>query len=81
MPISFHPGGVATDLTSVLPDEMRYFLRDSVELSADSLVWLTKERREWLSGRYVSAEWDVTELEAKKDEVLKGDKLKVRMVL
>ena len=68
-------------MTSVLPDDMKYVLQDSVELSADSLVWLTKERREWLSGRYVSAEWDVTELEAKRDEVVKGDKLKVRMVL
>ena len=54
-------------------------LIDTVDLAADSLVWLTEARKEWLSGRYVSANWDVTELEARKDEIVKGDKLKFKM--
>lgn len=54
---------------------------DTPELAGDFVVWLTKERREWLSGRYVSCCWDVRELEARKQEIVDGDKLKVRMVV
>lgn len=45
------------------------------------MVWLTKEERSWLSGRYLSATWDVDDLVAMKDEIVEGDKLKVRMVV
>ena len=34
-----------------------------------------------LSGRYISANWDVEDLEGMKEEVVKGDKLKMRMVV
>lgn len=56
-------------------------LRDSPSLSASMAVWLSKEPRPWLSGRYVASNWDVDELEAQKDEILEGDKLKFRMVI
>ena len=52
-----------------------------MELAADAIVYLTKEKREWLAGRYVSCTWDMKELMAKKDEVIKADKLKVGLVL
>jgi hypothetical protein len=39
-------------------------------------VWLTREKRAWLSGRLVSAKWDVDELLAKKNEVEEQDLLK-----
>jgi hypothetical protein len=42
---------------------------------------LTRERREWLGGRYLSATWDVDELESKRDEIVAEDKLKSRMVV
>lgn len=45
------------------------------------MVWLTKGSREWLSGRYLSCTWDVDELEAKREEIEQGDKLKFRMVV
>jgi len=35
-------------------------------------VWLMKEKREWLRGRYVSANWDVDELEKMRKEILDG---------
>lgn len=54
---------------------------DTPELCAGFVVWLTKGQRAWLNGRYVSATWDVDELEAKKDDIVKGDKLKLRMVV
>jgi hypothetical protein len=39
-------------------------------------VWLTREKRAWLSGRLVSAKWDVDELLAKKTDVEEQDLLK-----
>lgn len=74
-----HPGGVMTELSSILPDTS--VLIDQPALCGDTLVWLTKERREWLQDRYVSCTWDVNELEGKRYEIVKGDLLKVRMVV
>ena len=79
LPIAFHPGAIATDMGNSLPEDYQHILVDTAELAAHSLVWLTETRKEWLSGRYVSANWDVKELEARKDEIVKGDKLKFKM--
>ena len=79
----YHPEAVMTKLVHGLPQEVLdddAFI-DTPVLAGDTIVWLTKERRQWLSGRYVSCNWDVTELEAKKDEIVKGGKLKVRMIV
>ena len=54
---------------------------DDVGLCGGFCVWLTKEKRDWLAGRYLVANWDVQELEDLKDDIVKGDKLKFRMVL
>ena len=56
-------------------------LKDTPELAADTLVFLTQERREWLAGRYLSCTWDVRELLARETEIVDGEKLKMRMVL
>ena len=45
------------------------------------LVWLTSENRDWLKARYLSATWDVEELEGMKEDIVKEDKLKVRMAI
>jgi NAD(P)-dependent dehydrogenase (short-subunit alcohol dehydrogenase family) len=74
-----HPGGVMTELASALPDTS--VLIDKPELVGDTVVWLTKERREWLQDRYVSCTWDVEELEERKEEIFGGDLLKVRRVM
>jgi hypothetical protein len=60
---------------------MRVDLTDTPEMAADTIVFLTQERREWLAGRYLSCTWDVTELLAREKEIIEGDKLKMRMVL
>jgi hypothetical protein len=44
-------------------------------------VWYTAEARTWLCGRYLAATWDVMALEKMKDDIVKEDKLKVRMVV
>ncbi len=81
LPIAIHPGGVATDLGMQMPESAWPHLIDTPELAGDTLVWLTKERRPWLSGRYVSTTWDMPELEARKEEILAEDKLRVRLAV
>jgi NAD(P)-dependent dehydrogenase (short-subunit alcohol dehydrogenase family) len=79
--ITLHPGSVPTDLALSMPAHMHKNLIDPPELSAHTFVWLTKERREWLSGRFISVCWDMEELEKKKDEILQNNALKFRIVL
>lgn len=81
MALCVHPGGVATELAKGMPEGMHAALTDSVELAGDTIVWLTAERREWLAGRYVSVTWDMQELEGKREEIERGDLLKVRMAV
>ena len=45
------------------------------------MTWLTKEKRQWLSGRYVSVNWDVEELEKRKNEIVENDLLVMRMTM
>lgn len=56
-------------------------LNDDVALCGGFLTWLTKEKRSWLSGRYVSVNWDVEELEKRKNEIVEKDLLVMRMTM
>jgi hypothetical protein len=56
-------------------------LVDTPELAGDTISWLTRERREWLGGRYLSVNWDMEEVERRKAEIGKGAVLKMRMVI
>ncbi|KAH6723365.1 putative short-chain type dehydrogenase [Leptodontidium sp. MPI-SDFR-AT-0119] len=81
---SIHPGNIMTnmlsDFSGGLPEFLKPVVIDTLELSADTSTFLTREPREWLSGRYINCFWDMLELVAKKDEIVQGDKLKVRLV-
>ncbi|KAI1375691.1 PLC-like phosphodiesterase [Hypoxylon crocopeplum] len=80
-----HPGNIPTDMVSEiggidnLTPELRAVFVETPELSADSLVYLTSQKRDWLGGRYINVTWDLPELMEKEDEIVKGDKLKVRL--
>jgi NAD(P)-dependent dehydrogenase (short-subunit alcohol dehydrogenase family) len=74
-----HPGGVLTDMGKRLPEERHAALTEKPKLCADTLVYLTANRREWFAGRYLSATWDVEELLSQEAQVVEGDKLRVRM--
>lgn len=77
-----HPGIVATMPPPVgLPQGGRPLAVDDVGLCGAFLVWLVRERRDWLSGRYLSANWDVEELEGKREAIVSQDQLKMRMVV
>lgn len=80
---SIHPGSILSEMTSgsSVPPEHRHFFIDTVELPAHTLLWLIKERRDWLAARYISCNWDMEEFLAKKEEIVKGDKLKPKLVV
>lgn len=77
--ITVHPCTVKSDLSSSLPEEYHQYLNDTPEVAGDTITWLSKERRDWLQGRYVDCCWDMGELEARKDEIVSEDKLKARL--
>jgi NAD(P)-dependent dehydrogenase (short-subunit alcohol dehydrogenase family) len=77
--ISVHPGGIPTELALGLPKEAHHLLVDTLEVAADGLLWLGKERREWMAGRYFSCNWDVEEFEGRKEEIVSKDLLKFRL--
>ena len=54
---------------------------ETPELSADTIVYLTKEKREWLAGRFINCTWDMPQLMAMEEDIVKDDKLKVRLVV
>ncbi|KAI1754050.1 hypothetical protein F4782DRAFT_494960 [Xylaria castorea] len=78
---SLHPGNVFTDMTNGISEDLAHIFVETPELAADSIVYLTKERRDWLGGRYVNVTWDLPELVGLKDEIVKGDKLKIQLVV
>ncbi|KAK4653455.1 putative secondary metabolism biosynthetic enzyme [Podospora pseudocomata] len=79
--VAIHPGAVKTELALNMPEEHHTILQDTPELPADAMVWLAKERREWLAGRFFNCCWDVDELENRKDEITSRDLLKFRLTI
>ncbi|KAL2105574.1 hypothetical protein VUR80DRAFT_8151 [Thermomyces stellatus] len=75
---SVHPGGVPTELSANLPDTLRFRMRDTPELSAHSIPFLTSERREFLGGRWVSCKWDLPRLLEMEKEIVERDLLKFK---
>lgn len=55
MTYALHPGGVPTDLALGMSRDRHAVLVDTPELAGHTVVFLTRERREWLAGRYMSA--------------------------
>ena len=90
-----HPGGVLTELAVKMPAQVHAgmshtllwrttliistALVDKPELAGDSIVSLTSEKREWLAGRYISVTWDLPEFYGREEEIVKEDKLVMRM--
>jgi len=79
---ALHPGAVVTPQTkNHAGGAWGDILADDEGLAGAFCVWLSKERRDWLSGRFVSSNWDVEELGGMKEKIVKGDLLKYRMVV
>lgn len=76
-----HPGAVMTELALRMPKHTHSLLEDVPELCADTIVWLTGQRKDWLAGRYVSVNWDMEEFERMREKVVKEDLLKVKVIV
>ncbi|KAK4504497.1 hypothetical protein PRZ48_005413 [Zasmidium cellare] len=76
---SVHPCATETESTTgKVPGAL---LRETAELAGDTVVWLTRERREWLAGRFVFGTQDMGELEGMTEEVLERGLLRVGLVV
>lgn len=71
------PQHVTAQLTYSTTD----LFNDTPELASHTLTFLTQERREWLAGRHVLANWDMPELVAKADEITEKNLLKFRCIV
>jgi NAD(P)-dependent dehydrogenase (short-subunit alcohol dehydrogenase family) len=76
---ALHPGGVATELGLNMPKAMHAYLVDSPDLAACFAVWLCSGKADWAKGRFLSANWDVSQLNAMKDKILNDDLLVNRL--
>lgn len=79
-----HPGSVETDLAKdAAPGMGKEFLSDSPDLCGAFCVWSTTntERLRWMSGRMMNANWDVDQLEPKKDEIVERDLMKLTLTV
>jgi NAD(P)-dependent dehydrogenase (short-subunit alcohol dehydrogenase family) len=76
---ALHPGGVATELGMAMPDALHAYLTDKPELAAGFAVWLCSGQADWAKGRYLSANWDVSELSALQEAIQADDLLVNRM--
>ncbi|KAL8814976.1 MAG: hypothetical protein Q9223_005845 [Gallowayella weberi] len=81
---AIHPGNIPTDIiggAGAVPEGLERVFVETPSLSADTIVYLVNEKRDWLAGRYINCTWDMPQLMSMKDDIVKGDKLKVRMVI
>jgi NAD(P)-dependent dehydrogenase (short-subunit alcohol dehydrogenase family) len=76
---AMHPGGVATELGLNMPTAMHAYLVDTPDLAACFAVWLCSGEADWAKGRYLSANWDVGQLNAMRDKILSDDLLVNRL--
>ncbi|KAF1968685.1 NAD(P)-binding protein [Bimuria novae-zelandiae CBS 107.79] len=73
--VAVHPGIVPTDM---LKESFAPFAKDTPALVGGVATWAASwEERDWLSGRYVSANWDVEDLLARKEEIVEKGLLKM----
>ncbi|KAK5994755.1 Short chain dehydrogenase citE [Cladobotryum mycophilum] len=79
--MALHPGGIKTDMAISMPEMVHSYLIDEPELAADTVIWLTRERRDWLNSRFINCPWDMEELEKRKEEIVERDLLKFRLTI
>ncbi|KZV75811.1 NAD(P)-binding protein [Peniophora sp. CONT] len=78
---SVHPGVVDTRTCGDFQDagDMHYPIVDKAEHVAAVYLWLTSRKAEFLSGRYIEATWDLDEILAKKDEIVRDNLLVTKL--
>lgn len=79
--VTMHPGSVLTDMaTPELIAKAGNIVFDTAQLAGGVAVYLSTERAQFLSGRYVSGNWDMEEVEHMQDLVTSEDLWKIGML-
>lgn len=73
-----HPGIVPTDMALSVA-YLASMMKDTPELCGGAAVWLSSGNRSYLSGRWISVNWDVEELERREEEIQKEDLLTIML--
>ncbi|KZV62657.1 NAD(P)-binding protein [Peniophora sp. CONT] len=79
---SVHPGSIATSGAVEYLDKIGATgmpQPDTVELPAATFLWLTARNAEFLSGRYIQATWDLNDILAKKEEIVRDNLLVTKL--
>ena len=82
--VCLHPGAVKTSMAEGnTPEEFIPYLTDDIDLCGAVCVWVTKQIKElqWMTGRMMSATWDMHELVKRRKEVEEKDLFKFMMVV
>lgn len=75
--VSLYPGLVPTDM---LREPFRtLFDHTSAELVGGTAVWLCHKKADFLSGRWIAVNWDVEDLVARREEIVREDLLKLSL--
>ncbi|KAL3703315.1 hypothetical protein TMatcc_010504 [Talaromyces marneffei ATCC 18224] len=78
---SVHPGNVITDMATTLgvdqDPEFKHIFVDTPELCGNTLAFLTSEKRPWVGGRFIHVTWDMPELIARSDTIVKENQLRI----
>ncbi|KAF2638879.1 NAD(P)-binding protein [Massarina eburnea CBS 473.64] len=69
---SVHPGVVQTDMLVKAGLDAGQLPKDTVELPAHFMVWLSQPKARFLNGKFLWTNWDVEELSAKAEEWQSG---------
>ncbi|KAJ5584245.1 uncharacterized protein N7459_004045 [Penicillium hispanicum] len=76
-----NPGAVPTQMGEKVALDTGTALVDSADVCADTITFLTSEKRDWLQGRYISALWNMEVFLGRKEDIVTNDFLKVRMAI
>ncbi|KAH8711857.1 hypothetical protein GQ44DRAFT_690065 [Phaeosphaeriaceae sp. PMI808] len=74
--VCLHPGVVNT---GVVRDSKVAGMADDVSLPAGVMVWLASPEAAFLKGKYIWANWDVSEMKERAEEIAKGDLLTMKL--
>ncbi|KIW29746.1 uncharacterized protein PV07_05535 [Cladophialophora immunda] len=74
--VAVHPGIFVTD---ILEDIYRYYAVDTNELAGGVINWAASDEAQFMSGRYTTANWDITEILERKQEILDRNLLTTKL--
>ncbi|EJU05103.1 hypothetical protein DACRYDRAFT_20647 [Dacryopinax primogenitus] len=79
---SIHPGAVRTAMAECIGQEIMQLCIGDAQLPAWTTVRLATGKDDYLSGRYVSCNWDLDEVASKwKGGIIRDDAMKSRLLL